>query len=1303
MHHPLLLPALLLISVSVFVAMPADSVDVDMDTSIPKWVLEENLTIGGSYRGTPGQLIDDGFDDFAAGNTENVTIRHEGVVLEPDLGFSILNNGEAILENEGPSKWDVTLRFGSTIKVGSTYYLYYTGGPSWQSCAVGLATSTDGVSFTKHAQNPIFSPTGSERSLAKPYVYHDGSAWYMYYSMWDGIGIDIHLATSADGVSWTRSSDNPIIAHGGRSDWDYALQVGYVLKDGGKYRMYYYGYAQGGPMYLATATSSDLRTWTGYAGNPLRRSDTAGWEEPRTSYGTAQVFNGTYRLWATSGDVYGSWYLGWMRSDDAIQFTRSEDAVLYPKQGTIYANGVRDPYIIDEGDHYLMLCLCYNSSGVATYGAFRIQKVNHWGKFTSRILDAGGEVEITGVSWKKEINDEGDIKLSLRWSNDNRMWSDWTEVNGTLEPIGTRARYFQYKADFSTPMEWYDQSLIKFSISYISPVASIVLRVDTGSYEQVIFRHGRWEATMTLEDGDHKVTVIAEDTKGERKAITFIVRVDLLPPTGGIVIEQGRRYTNSTSLHYDIWANDTHGVPLYKVSTSSYFYEVDWMDFPLMCNGTIEYSGLDGPVVVFVVFKDIVGRVSKVYHDDIIVDMTPPSGYMTINHGAKYTSDIDVRLSIKWYDMTGVVGMKVFNDPSFEELEWQDPVTGMDWTLEDEEGLRTVYVELIDVVGWVTLMHDDIVLDMTPPVASFVINDDAVYTISRKVTLNVLLWHKEPVIFLLANSGDPWPLEWQQLSEDMTIPWVLKDGVDGPREVLMKAKDRAGNEVEVSDTITLDTTPPTGEMHIDAGAIFTNDEWVEITIEANDSTSGLDTMRVSNDPMFQDAPWQKVVTSFDWRLQGGQGPQVVYVQLRDGAGLTTVLRGSIIMDTVPPSGLVIVDGGAAHSADLEVSVELDIFDDTSGIQEMMVSNDEEFEGASWESFRISFDWTLAEGDGEKIIFVRVRDQSGLVGNLWGTIVLDTTPPVLTVVVNGGERYTTSSKVMVELIVEPDTSGVQEMAISLSEDFAGADWAPFREIVDYDLAPDDGEQILYVKVRDGAGHVTILTGTVTLDTSPPTGTFKINNGDAFTNKTLVTLTISAGDATGIAGMRVSEDQTFAGASWMDLVEEMEVDLSSGDGEKMVYLQFMDGAGLISVTGSTILLDTIPPTVTIIKPEEETTSEERVTFVFTVEDSVDRDPTCEYRVDGGDWREISGTEFRLDFKEGRHTVEVRATDASRNSAIASLDIVVDIPIIFKTGRNLYIILVIVTILGLSCSYILRGKRNRDYQSEFRRPNH
>ena len=78
-------------------------------------------------------------------------------------------------------------------------------------------------------------------TVKDPYVVTVGGRYYMFYAGHDGVSERAHLATSADGESWTRAATNPVI---GRAGWhDHHTRVSCVVPapDAPVWHVYYDG------------------------------------------------------------------------------------------------------------------------------------------------------------------------------------------------------------------------------------------------------------------------------------------------------------------------------------------------------------------------------------------------------------------------------------------------------------------------------------------------------------------------------------------------------------------------------------------------------------------------------------------------------------------------------------------------------------------------------------------------------------------------------------------------------------------------------------------------------------------------------------------------------------------------------------------------------------------------------------------------------------------------------------------------------------------------------------------------------
>lgn len=137
-----------------------------------------------------------------------------------------------------------------------TYRMFYAAhrqGLSWH--AIGLATSTDGVNWTRSGSEPVFKLGSWDGNTSrKDFASHnlqtliatDDNNLQLYYGAHDNAGVwRIFLITSTNGgQSWTLANNGqPVLDRGpsGSFDASHVWSPG-VLKDGNKYKMWYVGH-----------------------------------------------------------------------------------------------------------------------------------------------------------------------------------------------------------------------------------------------------------------------------------------------------------------------------------------------------------------------------------------------------------------------------------------------------------------------------------------------------------------------------------------------------------------------------------------------------------------------------------------------------------------------------------------------------------------------------------------------------------------------------------------------------------------------------------------------------------------------------------------------------------------------------------------------------------------------------------------------------------------------------------------------------------------------------------------------------
>jgi len=180
------------------------------------------------------------------------------------LGYATSTDG--LSWDVGDNSYDKNLLAGigpSVFKHGSTYYLYWS-----TSTAVQLSTSANGIDWSGNTAVLTKGDPGTwdDTTIGNNYVWVEGSQWYMMYDAWGTYWgqpgtWDTGLATSTNGITWTKHPSNPVVT----KTWathDGTFGGPFVTKYGNEYVMLFQ-YADGGciPTDIAMKHSTDLIHW----------------------------------------------------------------------------------------------------------------------------------------------------------------------------------------------------------------------------------------------------------------------------------------------------------------------------------------------------------------------------------------------------------------------------------------------------------------------------------------------------------------------------------------------------------------------------------------------------------------------------------------------------------------------------------------------------------------------------------------------------------------------------------------------------------------------------------------------------------------------------------------------------------------------------------------------------------------------------------------------------------------------------------------------------------------------------------
>lgn len=257
-----------------------------------------------------------------------------------------------------PGVWDGGAVFlPKVVRNDDTIYLFYTAttglGAEMGPPAIGLASSSDGLTFAKFAENPILEPDGDgfdAYGVSEGVPFSDGAQWVLLYNgragEGHGPGRSIGRATAPDPKGPWFKDPTPILTVGSDEAWDSGfVSPNCVAATNEGYLLYYSGgtsFDSETPKRLGLATSPDGLVWTKYndpetmeptfaESDPLLElgseesfDSLAAWEASvwRTDFGWAMVYEG---IGPATSEIGRATQLGCATSRDGIAWQKRDE------------------------------------------------------------------------------------------------------------------------------------------------------------------------------------------------------------------------------------------------------------------------------------------------------------------------------------------------------------------------------------------------------------------------------------------------------------------------------------------------------------------------------------------------------------------------------------------------------------------------------------------------------------------------------------------------------------------------------------------------------------------------------------------------------------------------------------------------------------------------------------------------------------------------------------------------------------------------------------------------------------------
>ena len=476
---------------------------------------------------------------------------------------------------------------------------------------------------------------------------------------------------------------------------------------------------------------------------------------------------------------------------------------------------------------------------------------------------------------------------------------------------------------------------------------------------------------------------------------------------GSISINNGAAETNSANVTiYVTPPSDATGIAYIGFNEDDTSGPDSWIPVSSTASWTLD-SSAGGKKVIYAWFMDNAGNASITYtQDDIFLDMTPPSGTISISPSRTRDQTVNV------YVNTDAVKMQFSNNGSTWSPE-EDPVSvRANWDITTyggslANGTRTIWAKFRDGAGNYLTTTNTFIFDNIGPNASITINsgDSATNSSYVKLGIDASDTYSTPYRMQFSNNGGLWSRWYTYATTKLSWPITSSayggSTTNGTKRVYVRVMDDLGNvSSSVSDAIVYDTVRPTTAPTINSNTPYTNNPSVIITLYASDDRSGLYQMRFSNNNASWSS-WQSYSsTRSSWNMTsatyGGTTTETqnkyVYVQVKDYAGnISYTGYDRITYDITPPTGYFYIEyGNPSSSSYTNAILYFYMTDNLSGVSQRRMYRS----GTGWLGYGThtsSMSWYLPPRNGLKYVYAQFKDGAGnTTGSIYDTITLSET-------------------------------------------------------------------------------------------------------------------------------------------------------------------------------------------------------------------------------------------------------------------------------------------------------------------------
>ena len=557
--------------------------------------------------------------------------------------------------------------------------------------------------------------------------------------------------------------------------------------------------------------------------------------------------------------------------------------------------------------------------------------------------------------------------------------------------------------------------------------------------------------------------------------LNFILQPDNTPPVSQI--DALPQYTTTAVFSLNATASDANGIQEVELwyrhgESGSYALHSTATAAPYGFNFDSTATGGDGTYSFYSIAVDIAGNVEAPPAGNdtwTILDSTPPALSVTSPAEGQFVTSSTVQAT--WEGSDSGTGIQKF-EVSLDSASWTDEGYGLSCVFADvADGPHTLDVRATDNVSLQTIVHVDFTVDTVYPTSrvdslppyqayeGFMVN---VTASDADGVQEVQLWYRHggsgAFEYFGADPEAPYSFEFNSSS-------VAGDGL---YEFYSRAVDIAGNNESApatNDTWTIvDTVPPAVYITAPLMNQTVGSTTVQVNWSGSDAASGIGDYQVRIDGGQWVDNGLTAQTSF---ASVTDGNHTVDVMASDRAGHSSLANVSFMVDSIAPTVSIISPTDGEAISQKAITIRWTASDVGSGIMLLEVSKD----GLNWVPVDVdSTDYVFSTvgtiPEGHYTVSVRATDFGGLTATDSARVVVDRTPPSVSIISPSEGQVIKKSSVTIQWTMTDMGSGVAYVQVSV-------DHGTFNSVSTNESWPltdlSNGGHNVTVRVTDNAGN------------------------------------------------------------------------------------------------------------------------------------------------------------------------------------------------------------------------------------------